>query len=91
MEERELPAGLEWCADCGEVRGEILAERDDGALVLLRSACLCDGLVCRVCGRRAIRRPISDYYNPEDGEWWHVPHFAALDGRCRDCRVRSGR
>ena len=43
---------------------------------------------CIRCGRRRVRRPISNYFNPEDGKWWHVPYFAAVDRRCSDCRAR---
>jgi len=28
-------------------------------------------------------RPIFDYYDPEDGDWWHVPYPAAMGRLCR--------
>jgi hypothetical protein len=45
------------------------------------SACYCSGLVCNRCGGR-VRRPISDYYDPADGGWWHVPYFYKMVHRC---------
>jgi hypothetical protein len=79
-----LPPGLRICDGCGEVRGTTPSGE--------KSMCLCDGLVCRDCGRRAVRRPISNYFDPDDGGWWHVPWFAATGMRCRDCwRARKER
>jgi hypothetical protein len=66
---------MERCALCGKLRGT-----EEGSSVL----CLCRGLRCEDCGRRAIWRPISDYYDEEEGGFWHVPHFAARR-RCSPC------
>ena len=63
---RPLPRGLRTCPDCGEVRGTTTR----GSV----SACYCSGLVCNRCGGRE-RRPITDYYDPHDRRWWHVPYF----------------
>jgi hypothetical protein len=59
---------LERCALCWKLR-----RTEEGSTVL----CLCRGLACEDCGRRAIWRPGSDYYDEEEGGFWHVPHFAA--------------
>jgi hypothetical protein len=74
----ELDAGrrpLSRCCVCGELRG--------GSCL-----CLCDGLVCAVCGRDTIHRPISDYYDESAGQIIHVPYFAALK-ECGACGSRS--
>jgi hypothetical protein len=84
----KLPPGLYWCPDCGTVRGCAVAHWGDGDVFRTKSTCLCEGLECIKCGRRRLRRPISNYFDPEDGHWWHVPHFAAVGGRCSDCRGR---
>lgn len=82
---RRLPAGLEVCGVCGAVRGQVLREEEGGTLYLRESTCFCDGLVCRSCGERRVRRPISDYYDPRDGGWWHVAYFQAFHPYCRSC------
>ena len=67
VEVRRLPAGLRLCGDCGTIRGtETVTEAV--------SACYCSGLKCTWCGTIR-RRPISDYYDADDGNWWHVPYF----------------
>lgn len=90
-EERSLPAGLGVCPDCGAVRGETREglpddwlPADEGETMV--STCYCEGQVCARCGRRRRRRPISDYYDAESGEWFHVPHFMGLSRVCSDCR-----
>jgi len=80
-----LPAGLEPCPGCGQVRGATKRPGDSGGVSASKSTCLCEGLVCGECGRRRMRRPISDYFDAEDGRWWHVPYFAAMGGRCPHC------
>jgi hypothetical protein len=72
---------MERCALCGKLRST-----EDGSGVL----CLCRGLACENCGRRAIWRPISDYYDEEEETFWHVPHFAARRW-CASCeKARHG-
>ena len=88
---RRLPAGLYPCGECGAVRGETRELPDDwdpdeeGETIT--STCLCDGLPCLSCETGRRRRPISDYYDPEDGQWWHVPWFMGHSRECRDCRT----
>lgn len=81
---------MEYCPDCGQVRGETGELPDDwnreeeGETNV--STCFCEGLICERCGERKRHRPISDYYDPESGEWWHVPYFAGLSRLCAECR-----
>lgn len=86
---KKLPAGLRICEVCETVTGTRTITGPDGPEEL-ESTCLCHGLVCGECGRRRIRRPTSDYFDPEDGAWWHVPYFIAMDRRCRECREAAG-
>ena len=71
---RPLPRGLRTCPDCGEIRGTTTR----GSV----SACYCSGLVCNRCGGRE-RRPITDFYDPHDRRWWHVPYFNLMAHRCK--------
>jgi hypothetical protein len=91
-EKERLPRGLYRCENCGAIRGVTRVRAYDGIhMVELKSVCFCEGLVCRKCGRRRIRRPITDYYDPADGRWIHVPYFAAQFGLCRKCYAASSR
>jgi len=90
-----LPRGLYACDGCGEIAG--ITKRASGSEVIdFKSTCLCEGLICRACGCRLIRRPVRDHFDPRAGHWWHTPHFRAFDLRCWDCIAdqrpkRSGR
>ena len=70
---RPLPSGLRVCDACGEVRGATPTGRV--------SACFCSGATCNRCGARR-RRPITDYYDPFEASWWHVPYFHLMGHRC---------
>lgn len=83
-----LPAGIVICEDCGTVRGEGVWTDRWGSRVT-KSTCLCEGVVCKVCRERNIRRPVASYYDPERG-WRHVYYAACFDRRCWLCRWREG-
>jgi hypothetical protein len=80
-----LPPGLFTCEQCGEIRGTTWGSRHDGSVGPWESTCICEGVVCRKCGDRRIRRPISDHYELDDGHFWHTPYFVA-NFPCRGCR-----
>ena len=90
MASQPLPDGLYVCDQCGEARG-VTTATDRFGHSWHESTCLCEGLICTRCGLRKRRRPISNYYDLRDGEWWHVPHFAGLARECRDCRRETGK
>lgn len=81
-----LPPGLRVCEDCGAIRGKALSPRGDGEVGHLKSTCLCEGLICKICNRRRVPRPISNRYDTIKGGWWHAPHFMgwAPCGSCRE-------
>ena len=84
-----LPLGLETCGGCGQIRGIAPRPIGDG-IKPVKSTCFCEGLVCRRCGRRRARRPISEYFSVLDGHWWHVPAFASMLQLCQPCnRARN--
>jgi len=74
------------CPQCGELEGEALTHDWDGWSYMPVS-CLCDGIVCRYCRHGAIHRPISNFYDEETGNVWHVPWFG-FELACRRCRRR---
>lgn len=79
-----LPPGLFRCERCETIRGTTWGPKHDGGVGPWKSTCLCEGIVCRRCGKGRIRRPISDYYSPKDGYFWHVPYFMGMAG-CSRC------
>lgn len=70
-----LPPGLTRCRVCNEARGIRASEH-----VVVN--CICDGVPCIRCGRNLIRRPLTNYYDDDDGRVWHVLHFLTA---CRQC------
>ena len=51
-------------------------------------SCLCEGLLCRACGKGRIHHPISDYYDEATGQLIHVPYFAGMR-LCPECGARD--
>lgn len=86
-----LPDGLSTCQGCGRVRGVTKRPLGTGEVGDAESVCLCRGLACRRCGRRRMRRPISDYFDAEWGQWWHVPYFAMQAPMCSVCEDEAER
>lgn len=83
--ELAIAIGLARCPECHEFRG--MCATEDGEVRLL---CICEGILCRRCGRRNIRRPISDHFNDSDGRIWHTPYFMGFFP-CADCRAEVER
>ena len=69
-----LPTGLFICPDCFEPRGTTPTGQ--------RSTCLCEGVRCNWCGHVG-HRPISNYYDLDEGEWLHTPSFGFMGHSCK--------
>jgi hypothetical protein len=88
MSETLLPVseGLRRCPTCGEFEGTGLKlmppDRTEWGVVTV--TCICDGGVRRRCGNRQ-HRPISNYFDEQDGIVWHAPWF----GGQIPCRQRG--
>ncbi len=76
----KLPRGLRICDRCEEPRGWSGSRKAE---------CLCAGMTCRNCGYGKRHRPISDYYDPVEGRWWHVPYFGGMGTVCWGCKERG--
>ncbi len=76
---------LRRCAQCGEFAGEALVDDRWEGPVYVPVVCACDGIVCKHCGRRSIRRPISNRYVESTGQALHTPWFTGLFA-CAECR-----
>jgi len=82
-----LPNGLLSCPVCGDYRGECLdpspiPERN----LVIRVSCYCDNdNLCAYCGGTLYNRKLNScYYKPEDGKFWYVPSFAAMNHKCSE-------
>ena len=81
---------LSRCPRCGELKGEAsIADRYEG-IVRLPVICICRGVPCPQCGKRLIRRPISNHYNEPTGTVRHTPWFGYLKP-CPTCRRSATR
>jgi hypothetical protein len=74
--------GVHRCGQCGGLYG---LARTAAGFVPVR--CLCDGIACSVCEKRAIHRPISNYVDEQTGRIWHVPWFGFMFP-CVGCRKK---
>lgn len=84
------------CPECGIWTG-IINRRDlkDSALrpsqdQFVKVLCLCDGPLCKRCGKNRIFRPISNHYDETDDSIWHTPYFGALIP-CGECKKKESR
>jgi hypothetical protein len=80
---------LQRCMRCGELRGQAVINDRNQGLVRLPVICICKGIPCPQCGKRLIRRPISNHYDEPTGAVWHTPWFGYL-GCCTTCRAGAG-
>jgi ribosomal protein S14 len=88
-----IPEGLTRCDRCGELKGTFLyAAWYDPEPRPTPVRCVCDGIECRVCGRRAaVHRPLSNYYVEDQGVVIHVPYFMGMAPTCHACRKEESR
>ncbi len=81
-----IPQGLTRCPACGELTGTFLY-KDQWGEEFTPVRCICEGILCRGCGKNKIRRPTSNHYDEETGRVWHTPYFAVVSP-CDACRAR---
>jgi hypothetical protein len=79
-----VPCGLVQCATCGDWTGDCFdpSPHLSGRIVRVHCPCENDNL-CATCGKILYGRKLNaNYYNPADGEIWHVPGFSGLSHEC---------
>ncbi len=79
-----VPYGLKKCRICGEWRGECLDPNPIFTDLVVRVSCRCENdNRCAGCGRLLADRKVNaNYFDPDDGQIWHVPGFTALNHKC---------
>ena len=79
-----VPRGLARCGACGEWAGECLDPSPLLRGLVVRVNCRCENDTrCAGCGRPLHEREVNaNYFNPADGQVWHVPGFCGLSHRC---------
>lgn len=75
---RAAELGLIKCDACGEYKGAAID--DEGITAVI---CICNGILCTICKKAIIRRPISNHFETTDAKIWHTPYFSHA---CRKCR-----
>jgi hypothetical protein len=80
-----MPRGIERCPTCGDWRGECLDTSPTFFCKLVTVHCHCDNHNrCAACGEHLYERRLNaNYYNPADGQIWHVPGFSGFAHRCQ--------
>ena len=79
-----VPRGLECCPTCREWRGSCLdpSPRFFGKVMTVHCRCANDNR-CAACGQLLYERKLNaNFYNPRDGQIWHVPGFCCESHRC---------
>jgi len=78
------PRGLERCPTCGEWRGRCLDPSSTFVCKVMTVHCGCQNdNRCAACGGSLYERKLNaNYYQPRDGQIWHVPGFCAFRHRC---------
>ena len=79
---------LRRCTRCGELKGQAVLNDRYERIVRVPVICICKGIPCPQCGKRLIRRPISDEYDEPTGTVWHTPWSGYLM-RCTACRASA--
>jgi hypothetical protein len=83
-QENGIPCGLEECPTCGEWHGECLDPDSIFTDLVVRASCRCENdNRCAACGELLADRKVNaNYFDPKDGQVWHVPGFTALNHKC---------
>ncbi len=78
------PRGLDRCDRCHDWRGTCLDPSETFAGQVMLVHCLCDNHNrCARCGTALTQRRLNaNFYDPSDGQIWHVPGFSGLGHRC---------
>jgi len=78
------PRGLKRCVTCGEWRGRCLDPAPNFFCQVMAVHCRCQNdNRGAACGHLLSERKLNaNYYDPTDGQIWHVPGFSGLYHRC---------
>jgi hypothetical protein len=78
------PRGLARCPTCGDWRGRCLDPSPNFVCKVMTVHCRCQNdNRCVACGGFLDQRKLNaNYYNPRDGQIWHVPGFSGFKHRC---------
>jgi hypothetical protein len=94
MKKYPVLKGLQKCKKCGEYKGHVKEKnlpkghrwfRKGDPERSIKVYCICDGIKCKVCGKKKVHRPCGSYYNKKDGCLWYVPGFIVLSPICNSC------
>ena len=91
VNEDGVPVGLKRCLRCREWRGTCLDPSEQFRGQIMQVHCRCQNHNrCARCGQHLYRRRLNaNFYEPADGQIWHVPGFSGLNHRCAGASSRS--
>ena len=86
VNEDGVPIGLTRCLRRREWRGACLDPGEQFRGQIMQVHCRCQNHNrCAGCGQHLYRRRLNaNYYEPADGQIWHVPGFSGLNHWCAD-------
>jgi len=84
-QENGIPEGLVYCGRCGRWRGQCLDPNPRFQNMLMKVHCRCENdNLCARCGQPLYEFKLNaNYFDPENGQIWHVPAFCAFGHVCR--------
>lgn len=84
--EEGVPKGLLKCDTCGYYKGLCLDPGKNFKNQVMEVSCLCDNdNLCALCEKTLHKHKLNaNYFEPKDGQIWHVPGFSGLSHRCYD-------
>jgi hypothetical protein len=98
MNNRKVPGWLKRCERCGEWHGFVREGdlTDNGPYFCTGNPerrveinCICAGPLCRKCRKNRLHRPISHFWDEQEGRAIHVPWCVGFSLLCEECRPDS--
>lgn len=101
MGKNKIPEGFHKCEVCDEYTGktkmknlnwencfDFEREEREKSEEYISVSCLCEGIICKACGKNKIHRPISNSYEEETNS---IGHWSYLSGMrpCDECRSKK--
>jgi hypothetical protein len=84
LSQEGVPRGLVRCPRCAEWRGRCLDPAPERASLVVDASCRCQNdNRCAACGQLLYELKLNaNYYEPADGQIWHVPGFCGFGHKC---------
>ena len=99
MENNKIPEGFHKCKVCGEYTGKTKIKNlswegnfnkadNEKSEEYISVSCLCQGIICKACGKNRIHRPISNSYDQKTNTIGHWSYFSGMRP-CSECKNKK--